>query len=104
MLREKIQRAIKNFNEIRKPEAIAELVELKKNKFLVKFSGHMCFTCGTYDYFEDLLYELSDVGLNAKIISYQNFYNYFLVQYQIVNKNFKGRKGQTDDKPIKNYD
>jgi len=85
----KILMAIEKFNEIRIPEAKAELIEFKENNFLIKFSGHMCFTCGTYDYFEDLIYELKDRGIETKIKDYQNFGNYYLVHYEI-----KGRKSK----------
>jgi hypothetical protein len=79
----KILMAIEKFNEIRVPEAKAELVEFKGNNFLIKFSGHMCFTCGTYDYFEDLIYEFKDWGIAIKIKDYQNFGDYYLVHYEI---------------------
>jgi hypothetical protein len=79
----KILMAIEKFNEIRVPEAKAELIEFKENNFLIKFSGHMCFTCGTYDYFEDLIYEFKDWGIEIKIKDYQNFGDYYLVHYEI---------------------
>jgi hypothetical protein len=82
-IKNKILIAIERFNEIRRPEAVAELIELKGNNFLIKFSGHMCFTCGTYDYFEDLMYELCDLGVETKIKEFQNFGDYFLVRYEI---------------------
>jgi hypothetical protein len=82
-IKNKILIAIEWFNEIRRPEAVAELIELKGNNFSIKFSGHMCFTCGTYDYFEDLMYELRDLGVEAKIKEFRNLGNYFLVRYQI---------------------
>jgi hypothetical protein len=83
---EKILKAIEKFNEIRIPEAKAELIEFKENNFLIKFSGNMCFTCGTYDYFDDLLYELKDVGLETKIKSFKNCGDYYLVQYKLIKK------------------
>jgi hypothetical protein len=83
MVKKRVLEGILKFNEIRKPEAIAQLVKLKNKEFLVKFSGHMCFTCGTYDYFEDLMYELRDLGVETKIKEFQNFGDYFLVRYEI---------------------
>lgn len=83
-LKKKILKGVEKFNEIRSPEAIAELVKLKNKQFLIKFSGYMCFTCGTYDYFEDLIFELKPLGLKAKIQDFQNFGNYFLVQYKLI--------------------
>jgi hypothetical protein len=83
MVKKRVLEGILKFNEIRKPEAIAQLVKFKNKEFLVKFSGHMCFTCGTYDYFEDLMYELRDLGVETKIKEFQNFGDYFLVRYEI---------------------
>ena len=82
--REKISLAISRFNAIRVPEAKAELVKVKNNCFLIKFSGPMCATCGTFDYFEDLLFELKDLSMKAKILSFQNLGDHYLVEYQIL--------------------
>lgn len=79
----KIIQAIERFNEIRVPEAKADLVGAKGKKFLVKFSGHMCFTCGTYDYFDDLKFDLDDLGLKTKIKNFRRINDEYLVEYQI---------------------
>jgi hypothetical protein len=84
-----ILKSILRFNEIRKPEAIAKLIKYKDKEFLVKFFGHMCFTCGTYDYFEDLMYELKEIGINTKIKEFYNFGDHFIVLYEI-----KSQKGK----------
>jgi len=84
--KEFVLKAIEGFNEFRKPEGVAKLVEIKNNEFVVRFSGHMCFCCGTYDYFEDLMYELKELGINSEIKECQNFINYFLVKYKIKNE------------------
>ncbi len=86
LLKKKILKAIENFNEIRVPEAKAELIEFKDKKFLVKFSGYMCYTCGVYDYFEDLVIELENLGVKSKIEEYKRFNDYFLVEYQMSQK------------------
>jgi hypothetical protein len=62
-LKEIVLKGIERFNEIRVPEAKTELLKIKKNEILVRFSGHMCFTCGAYDYFDDLIFEMLEVGL-----------------------------------------
>ena len=41
-MKNKLLKGIEKFNEIRVPEAKAELVEIKGNEVLVRFSGHMC--------------------------------------------------------------
>jgi len=87
-MKNKLLKGIEKFNEIRVLEAKAELVEIKGNEVLVRFSGHMCFTCGTYDYFEDLIYEAKDCGIELKIKDFKrDKENSYLVTYQI-----KGRK------------
>ena len=83
-IEEKILKGIGKFNEIRMPEAKAELIEMKDKNFLVKFSGHMCATCGTYDYFDDLLGEFEDLSLKTKILGFRNFDDFYLVKYQIL--------------------
>ncbi len=80
-LLEKVCGAILEFNKYRSPEANVSLIEIKdkenKNKEKSKlkrkiyldflFTGHFCFTCGYYDYFEDFLYMLADNNLKVKI-------------------------------------
>lgn len=83
-IKEKIVKGIKNLNKFRAPEAKSELIWIKNKKFLVKFSGPMCLSCGVYDYFDDLTFELKSLGLETKILGFQSFGNYFLVSYRIV--------------------
>jgi len=52
--------AVRRFNELRSPEATAELVHLEGDLVVVKISGPFCFTCGLYDYFDDLAWEMQD--------------------------------------------
>lgn len=84
-LENKIKSGIKSFNEIRSPEAKAKLLEFKGKKFFVKFFGHMCFTCGTYDYFDDLKFELENFKINCKIRNFKNFGDCYVVEYKIIN-------------------
>ncbi|MEM0325018.1 MAG: hypothetical protein QXW35_03905 [Candidatus Aenigmatarchaeota archaeon] len=67
MSKELIEEAIEKYNKYRSPEATARLMYYQEDKFLVEFSGYFCFTCGYYDYFEDLIYILKEMGLRAKI-------------------------------------
>ncbi|MBU5682441.1 MAG: hypothetical protein QW607_10225 [Desulfurococcaceae archaeon] len=66
MSKELIEEAIEKYNKYRSPEATARLVYYQEDKFLVEFSGYFCLTCGYYDYFEDLIYILKEMGLRAK--------------------------------------
>lgn len=67
MSKELIDKAIEKYNKYRSPEATARLIYYQRDKFLVEFSGYFCLTCGYYDYFEDLIYILKEMGLKAKI-------------------------------------
>lgn len=53
-----IKRAVEEYNRYRSPEATATLVGLEGERFLIEFRGPFCLSCGVYDYFEDLIYEL----------------------------------------------
>jgi superoxide reductase len=61
-LKTKIEGAIRTYNRYRSPEVTAELQDIQDNgeKFVVSFRGTFCRTCGFYDYFEDLVYEILD--------------------------------------------
>jgi hypothetical protein len=82
---EKIVKGIERFNGFRAPEARAELLTMGEREILVRLSGHMCFTCGTFDYFEDLLYEIKDLGLELRLKKWQrDEENGYLVVYEIL--------------------
>jgi hypothetical protein len=70
-LRPRIEKAIKNYNKYRSPEANAQLISTDgEDAFTVSFTGTFCSSCGLYDYFEDLLYELLDeAGIKTKIVT-----------------------------------
>jgi hypothetical protein len=79
-----IDRGIEIFNRYRSPEAHAELKEVGGNKFIVKFTGPFCLTCGYYDYFEDLLIELEELGLKTKINRVIEGGDSTLVEYVVI--------------------
>ena len=61
--------ALPEFNRIRVPEVEATVKEITEDGFTVFFSSSFCNTCGYYDYFEDLLYQLlDDYGLETEIV------------------------------------
>ncbi len=49
------------------PEARAELVLMGDRWFKVLFSGSFCYSCGVYDYLDDLRVLLEDFGLKTRI-------------------------------------
>lgn len=63
-----LRSCVSEYNRYHSPEARVEIIEIWKNKVILKFSGHYCFTCGVYDYFEDLVHLLDERGINSKIV------------------------------------
>ncbi|MDQ2049928.1 hypothetical protein RBH26_05470 [Natronolimnohabitans sp. A-GB9] len=59
-----LEEAITAYNEYRSPMATASLADAVKHSFAVRFEGPFCRMCCDYDYFEDLIYELSEVGVD----------------------------------------
>lgn len=65
-LREKLEKAIDNYNKYRKIRA--DILRIKENEFVARFTGeNLCYTCCLYDWFEDLIYEIGDDKLKFKI-------------------------------------
>ncbi len=62
---EKVKRVVEDFNK--RFAAECEVLKADEHEIIIHFKGHICFTCGTYDYFEDLAYDLSD-ALGKKYI------------------------------------
>ncbi|WP_227378506.1 hypothetical protein [Haladaptatus halobius] len=56
--------AIETYNEYRGSMATATLVDQDGDRFRVRFEGPFCRMCCDYDYFEDLIYELDEYGVN----------------------------------------
>jgi len=70
-LRRKIENALENYNKYRSPEVNARLLSIRRDdgKFTISFTGPFCRTCGLYDYFEDLVYELTDeANIKVKVV------------------------------------
>jgi hypothetical protein len=57
-----VLRAIEVYNRYRSPEATAKLVGIKKDGFIIEFTGPFCNSCGVNDYFEDFIQELEDIS------------------------------------------
>ncbi|MFQ6076773.1 MAG: hypothetical protein ACE5Z5_11670 [Candidatus Bathyarchaeia archaeon] len=68
-----VKRAIDQYNRYRSPEATAKIFKIREGTLTVEFSGPFCETCGVYDWFEDLKYELEaiDQRLQATITQIQ---------------------------------
>jgi cysteine desulfurase len=68
MLSTKLTSAITAYNTYKGVESVAELVSVTSTSFVVKFSGHFCFTCGVKHYFEDFMQDLEQEGIRAEIV------------------------------------
>lgn len=80
----KIKKGIEEFNKFRAPEATAELISFKNKVLEVKFSGPFCFSCGIYDYFEDLKIFLEEQDLKTEIKIIEEVEDGFLVKFKVV--------------------
>lgn len=59
---ESLLKAVEEYNRYRSPEAKASLVKIDDGEVIRDFAGSFCRTCGTYDYLEDLIYELKGIS------------------------------------------
>lgn len=87
-LPETIHQAIASFNRYRSPEAVVEFIHFSNNELTVRFSGSFCHTCGVYDYFEDLIFELNpEAPIGLAVIDFQQEAEMsFLVRYQLTSQ------------------
>lgn len=71
MSRDAVGRAAGKFRVIFGAEAEVEVIKVEGDSAVVKFGGNMCYTCGTYDYFEDFAYMIGDeLGEEWSVASY----------------------------------
>lgn len=63
-----LKNCVKEYNKYHSPEAKVKIIKIEKNKVVLKFSGHYCFTRGAYDYFEDFIYLLKKKMIDSKIV------------------------------------
>lgn len=69
VVNEVLNEVIETYNEYRNPMATAELVTRGGSWFRVRFEGPFCTTCCRDDYFEDLIYELDELGVDISPVS-----------------------------------
>ena len=62
-----LKKTIEEYNKYRAPEIIARLISIDNSKFRIEFTGHFCFTCGFYDYFDDFRFLLEELKVKAEI-------------------------------------
>ena len=78
-----LNKGLEEYNKYRTPEVVATLKKLNENSFGVEFRGTFCTTCGFYDYFDDLKYELEDLGLFVDIEKIEEFEEGAFVEFVI---------------------
>ncbi|RIB35423.1 MAG: hypothetical protein BXU00_01495 [Candidatus Nanoclepta minutus] len=76
-----IEKAIEGFNL--KFNSECKLLGIRDKEFDILFRGHICFTCGAYDYFEDLRVILEErIGKKVYLKEYkQNEDGSYIVTY-----------------------
>jgi hypothetical protein len=58
---------LRAYNQYRGEESVAKAVAMDEDTACIDFRGPFCHTCGVYDYFEDLIYELQARGVTTSI-------------------------------------
>ncbi len=100
-----VERAVAKFRELFGAEAEVEVLRMDPESISVKFGGNMCYTCGTYDYFEDFAYTLSDeAGEEWAVAGYEQLETgEYLVEFKpkrLVAKAVRHIKIVLDDKSL----
>ena len=88
-IRDTLNKVLDEYNKFRVPEAKAVLKTLGEKTFTVEFHGTFCVTCGFYDYFDDLKYELEDHELIADIEKIEELEDGAIVDFVIKKINDK---------------
>jgi superoxide reductase len=85
IIKEKIEKAIEEFNKYRVPEAIARLISFEEGFFSLEFTGSFCETCGFYDYFDDYRIILEDdMKIETEIKEILETRNGAVVKFQFI--------------------
>ena len=83
-MKDRIEKGIKEFNNLRAPEANASLISFRGKILKVKFTGPFCLGCGIYDYFEDLKVFLEEQKVKTKIESVREIEDGFIVKFKVI--------------------
>lgn len=81
-----LNRAVREYNKYRSPEANARIISTDKESFKIEFTGPYCRTCGFYDYFEDLVYVLKDFGVETRIDEVEETDSGAIVSFSVTEK------------------
>jgi len=64
---QELEATIREYNKYRTHEVITRLISIDNSSFRIEFTGHFCFTCGFYDYFDDFRFLLEELNVKAMI-------------------------------------
>ena len=78
-----LEKAVEEYNKYHAPEAVVCVLKVNDNSFLVEFRGPFCYTCGFYDYFDDLKYILLDLGLKVEVVAVKEISEGAVVEYKL---------------------
>ena len=74
---------MEEYNRYRSPEVVAKILSCEPEEFMAEFRGPFCGSCGMYDYFEDLVYELKRwIEDECGIVDVKEERGVFVVRYR----------------------
>ncbi len=88
-VREAIDKAIREYNKYRSPEATAEVIGFSSEKLNIIFKGIFKNTCGFIDWIEDLKYILEKYGVITSIEKIVETYDGAIVLFRVKSINLK---------------
>jgi len=62
-----ISKAVEEYNKYRAPEVEVRVLRFDGEELTAEFGGSLCYTCGFYDYIDDFVIELRDLGVVAEV-------------------------------------
>jgi len=62
-----VRKAEELYNRYRAPEAVARVLKIDGDRVVVRFTGSFHYSCGLYDWLEDMKYVLEDLYLVRRI-------------------------------------
>jgi len=90
-LRGLLSEAAEEYNRYRAPEAEAEVLGVEGDRFMVRFTGSFCYTCGFYDYFDDYAFLLEDdYGVRVRIAEVREVEDGAVVSFELIDLAVEG--------------
>lgn len=83
-MKEIIEEAIEEYNKYRVPEAKAKLISFDKEVLKIEFKGSFCYSCGFYDFFDDLKIILEEKGIKTEITNIEGIDEGAIVTFKAI--------------------